>query len=194
MFSYNTIAAQADIAASASYLWGALTDADQEAFIGARLNQHTYAGSSCYLAGLQIGPADTPVGLILYKRVSGSNTSLGSVVPTGGNVFAINIWYRITLSLIGSAITVTVQRDSDNNYLTSGGTWQSGATAAISVTDSAVSAAGYVGTIQYESGTPLRYMRVDDFVATYVGGGSSHAGPLVGGALIKSLIGKGLVN
>ena len=182
--TYNTIAPVADITVSASILTGIVDNtSNQEAFVAARFNSQTFAGSSGYLAGLLLGVSDVPHdGIQLLKRVSGSNSSLGTVIPTGSNSFAANVWYAITLQCVGSTISVMCQRSTDSKYLTSGGTWQSSTTTCISVTDSSVSAAGYVGLVEYIDGSTLTYMRVDNFLATYTVGATAFTltGPSAG--------------
>lgn len=170
--SYNTVADNADVTVSSAMLVGDIsTSVSLEGLVGARFTSQTYAGSSGYFAGFNLGTAEDK-GIHLVKRVSGSNTDLATVIPTVGNELAINIWYVITLDLAGTTISVKVQRDSDSKYLTSSGTWQSSSTNCISVTDSAISAAGYVGLLDYCFGT-LRYVHFDDFLAVTPGSGAT---------------------
>lgn len=164
--SYNTIATSTDATVDAWFLTGSLvTSVNLTTYVCARMNSQTYAGSSGYLAGLQLGTLDSPFGLVLYKRVSGTLTQLGSTINPAGDPFAINVYYDVQLVCAGTSIIVRCQRNSDSKFLTSAGTWQVGTADAISVTDSAVTAAGYVGIIQFIAGT-LTDFRADDFTAT----------------------------
>jgi hypothetical protein len=52
--------------------------------------------------------------------------------------------YTFTWTLIGSSQTVVLQRQSDNKYLTSGGTWQSSTTNLFTATDSTYPAPGQI--------------------------------------------------
>lgn len=78
---------------------------------------------------------------VLYKGQGG--TSLASVTPSGG--ISTSETYRLKLTMVGTSITGVVQRLSDNNYLTSGGAWQSSATTTLTATDSSAAVANFAG-------------------------------------------------
>lgn len=78
----------------------------------------------------------------LFKAVNGSNyTQLGSLAL--GEVAGIT--YTLTLICLETTISAIVQRDSDNYYLNSSGTWQAAATTAFSVVDTSVPVTNNVG-------------------------------------------------
>ena len=162
MGTFDTVAPHADTIVEAAFLSGDFsTSTSLESFIVSRMSSQTYAGSSGYLAGFYGGTSETK-GLHLLKRVTGTNTDVATVAFTP----TINVWYLTTHTIVGNDHTVRVQRLSDNQYLTSGGTFQAGATDAIAYTDSSspITAAGYVGVVAYCAGT-LRFFRIDNFDA-----------------------------
>ena len=77
----------------------------------------------------------------LYRAVNDVFTQLGSL--TLGEVAGIT--YTLTLASQETTISGTVQRDSDNNYLNSSGTWQAAATTAFSVVDTSVPVTSNIG-------------------------------------------------
>jgi hypothetical protein len=90
-----------------------------------------------YYVALNVGTSAP--GIRLYKAVSGTHTAIGSNVNPGG--LAINTQYKITLNCNGSTISCKLQRVSDSNFLTSGGTWQVSDATCSSVTDLSIAAA-----------------------------------------------------
>jgi len=55
-------------------------------------------------------------------------------------------WYEVTLTCLGSVLTLAVQRQSDGDWLNSSGTWVPSAASAITYTDaSPITGAGYSG-------------------------------------------------
>lgn len=97
-------------------------------------------------------------GVILNTFSGGIPTPLNASVGT----LTAGIYYVMTLTANGTAITVSVQRDSDNNYLTSGGAWQAGIANCISVTNATVTGQGYAFLAMY-SGTSAK-LYADDFL------------------------------
>lgn len=107
--------------------------------------------------GLQLW-GDASGGLIFNRFILGSGSSGGggvvaSVSNTGTGVpIADGIVYQATIVAKALVFTIQVQRLSDNQYLTSGGTWQSGAVNCISVTDSSgsgITGAGKFGFYEF---------------------------------------------
>ncbi len=83
------------------------------------------------------------------KVVAGSLTNLSII-----NVSAWTVpqWYLATLRLVGSNLSASIQRLSDNFYLDATGTFVSGATTCNSATDSSITGVGYSGlTLQSRS-------------------------------------------
>jgi len=78
----------------------------------------------------------------LFKNVNNTYTQLGSDITLGE---VAGIGYYLTLACLAGIITATVQRDSDNKYLTSSGTWQVAPVSVFSVTDGTVPLANNVG-------------------------------------------------
>ena len=132
----------------------ATSNSDSET--GPTIRQSTSA-RTCY----ELVPLNTTFALIRW--VAGSATSIATVTPSGGVLNSVT--YRLTLTGTGTTITGKVQRLSDNNYLTSGGTWQSGTANAISVTDSNITAAGRPG-IGSGGTSAMNGLTVDNFSAT----------------------------
>lgn len=101
------------------------------------------------------------VGLTLFKRVSGTNTQLGSAVGSGAT-FTKATWYRLLLRADDTELTVQVQRLSDNYWLDSAGNWQAAEQTAISLSDTAISGAGGGGGAYFLAGAGDAYW--DDFL------------------------------
>ncbi|MGO9463087.1 MAG: hypothetical protein ACLQIB_04410 [Isosphaeraceae bacterium] len=108
-------------------------------------------GTSYYWAQLtpdRIGFAN-PAHVLLYAVVAGTQTLLASVQSV---TVSTDEWYQLQLSCQNSTIAVTLTRASDGYNLNSSGTWQAGATTAISVSDSSVTGSGCAGlTLQSHS-------------------------------------------
>lgn len=102
----------------------------------------------------------------LYKYVTGTLTAISSLTVS----LTTGVTYRTTIGATGTALTLRVQRLSDNQYLNSSATWQSGATDCISTTDSSISAAGKAGFWMAQSATASTW---DNFSADDPGGGGS---------------------
>jgi hypothetical protein len=163
-----------------------ISDTFDEMGIIIRSSSEAWVGSTAYAAALNCGTGESPYGVVLYSRVSGTNATIGFVTPTGGNTFIANEWYFITLTAAGSTISVTVQRTSDSKYLNSSATWQSGITSCISVTDTTVTGQGYAGVFQYSSAGPNFYF--DNLVLSAASTATAYAltGPSVGPASAAS--------
>ncbi len=97
----------------------------------------SYTGSTFYEAQFAFSGQ-----VSLNKVVAGVQTTISG--PLSAAV-ATGAWYAVTLECNGSAISVAVQRLSDNFWLASSGGWQAGVTTAISVTDTSITGAGYAG-------------------------------------------------
>lgn len=118
-------------------------------------------GSSGYL--LRYSTGNVAPTLTMYLSASSSTIGTGpSFVPTSGVV------YRYTLSATGTSLVCTCQRLSDNQYLNSAGSWQSGATTFLTVTDANITAAGKPGVVHYQAAATPEV--IDNFSADQVGG------------------------
>ncbi len=111
--------------------------------------------------------------LKLFKSASSQLASTVSMTPTVGET------YILTLDVSGSSTTAIagrVQRLSDSQWLTSGGTWQSGQTNFLSVNDSSspVTSAGKAGIWLNSGGVAIdSVVATDDAAATLVAGTAS---------------------
>jgi hypothetical protein len=85
----------------------------------------------------------------ISKIIAGTETVLFSVTPSSLG----NAWYTIGFTLVGSTLSLTVQRKSDGYWLTSSGAWQSAAAMAISGSDSSITGSGYAGVYMMELGS-----------------------------------------
>ncbi|WP_088283831.1 sialate O-acetylesterase [Kineosporia sp. A_224] len=101
---------------------------------------------------------NSPFGIIQVN--AGTTSILGQ---TSSVTLSTSETYTLTLAATGTTVTLTVQRASDSQYLTSGGTWQAGATVAVSAT-TAVTATGRAGIFAAISGA--NGTLIDDYVAT----------------------------
>lgn len=88
----------------------------------------------CYLCRIRSGS------IVLESFVAGSSSTLATVTHS----FSAEA-YVMEFEIIGTAITIYVQRVSNGNYINSSGTEVGSKTAAISTTDSDISAAGVIG-------------------------------------------------
>lgn len=79
----------------------------------------------------------------LFKYVTGTLTKIAGTGTTP--TITSGVTYRITLDLQGTTVALRVQRLSDNNWLNSSGSWQSGQTNCLSVTDTDITATGRAG-------------------------------------------------
>ena len=95
------------------------------------------AASGYYVTSSVSGP-NTTIKIARY-----SATTLGSITLATSNFASAS--FEATLSGTGSTIALAIQRTSDSNWLTSGGTWQAGQTTCISLTDTTYTASGFGG-------------------------------------------------
>lgn len=79
----------------------------------------------------------------IQKVISGTATVLGSAVsmPTP----ARGTWYQLEATLNGTALSLAINRLSDNTWLNSSGSFVGGGATAISLTDGTLTSAGYAG-------------------------------------------------
>ncbi len=99
------------------------------------------------------------VKLDLIKSVAGVVTTLGTL--TSGPYIS-NQWVKVTLRVTGSQIRAELVSPTTGQYLNSAGQWQTAAAAAITVTDTSITAAGFAGVNR-----PAQYagaVSVDDFI------------------------------
>lgn len=90
--------------------------------------------------------------------VSLVTASVGAGLSAGASI-------RMTLGVTGTAITASIQRLSDNQYLTSAGTWQSAATDCCTGT-AGLTAAGGVGIFVAGTSSDTNGSTVDNFTAS----------------------------
>ncbi len=129
---------------------------------GANLHPFDTGAPTCYLAFLSMGGVDPVRGLALMKCMGAPTcTLLGPVISSSH--FAAGQYYRIGLSCMGTAVSVSVQRLADGLWLQPDGSWAAGQTAALTATDSSIAGTGQVGVGYYQSnGGAIRF---DDFMA-----------------------------
>lgn len=125
-------APSADYSATAIVVAGGNTS--QVAGPGVRLSTSAQTGYFGFLFG---------EGFAIYKYVSGTLTQIGSTIGSG--LGGATTEYTVKIAATGTTIELTVQRNSDSQYLTSGGTFQVSETTCISQTDSAISGTGRAG-------------------------------------------------
>jgi hypothetical protein len=82
------------------------------------------------------------VKLELIKSLGGVRTSLGSLTSVP---YISSQWMKVTLRINGSQISAQMVNPATGQYLNSSGQWQTAATAAITVTDTSITAAGSAG-------------------------------------------------
>ena len=119
--------------------------------------------TSQYIAHLSSNLAAETYKVVFAKQVSGSYGSLASVTTTD---FGTGDWYQVLVDFtrLGGAnsTSIAVRRSSDSYYLASGGTWQSGATYAISANaDNSLSTGAYGGV--YARGATTGRIWLDDW-------------------------------
>lgn len=95
--------------------------------------------------GYFLGVSTSITGFRLRRYDGGSPTNLQNI--NAG--LATGITYRMTIEAAGSTITGRIQRLSDNQWLTSAGTWQAGQINCCTATDSTYAAAGRPGLNTY---------------------------------------------
>ncbi len=78
----------------------------------------------------------------LVRVVNGVSTTLADLSSSS---WFSGSWARLTLSASGAQLQGQIYRPDTGQYLNASGQWQSAPTAAFSVTDSAISGAGYAG-------------------------------------------------
>lgn len=157
-----------DVMVSDACRWDAAGASEQDTWLMARATSSSaaYSALTSYVASTQRN-AGAGSGLVLNRRVSGSNTQLAIV---GDNTtFADSIYYRrrmIVRDVGGNpTINVVVQRLSDSKFLNSSAVWQTGVATAISFTDSnaaKLTGAGYVGIGFFTVAASVN-VRTDDF-------------------------------
>jgi len=102
-------------------------------------NPVTFTGGTCYWAVLSASSQT----LTLYRLVGGSLTTLGSISLVAA--LAADVWYTVSLSCNGSALSVQVTRSSDGYYLNSSGLWQVLGTVPIGTPDTSITGQGFSG-------------------------------------------------
>lgn len=135
-----------------AYMYASALTASQIPRVHGRSTSFTNI-NNCYWATY------TSTGFKLFKRVAGTDTQLGSSIGSGQ--FAATTWYRVFLFPVGTTIRAKVQRQSDNLFMQTDGTWGAPDVWTISVTDSSHTVAGYWGIgYNFASGT----FYADDFL------------------------------
>lgn len=129
-----------------------LADDGSSALVGARSLGAGTGVQTGYWGGIQIYAG------IWYAQVSGTLVPLGAPAPDG--------WFDCLLTVVGTTITLTVQRSQDGLYMGPNGQWQSTLAAAITITDS-----GYTqpGRIMFGlNALPTGVMGTEDVTGTWV--------------------------
>lgn len=124
---------------------------------GGRMSTGAQTGYFALLYNLATAPFDK---FALFKYVAGTLTKIAGtgVTPT----ITSGVTYRITLDMNGTTIAMRVQRQSDSNWLNSSGSWQSGQTNCLSVTDTDITAAGRPGFwLSRTAATPSTLLSID---------------------------------
>lgn len=100
-------------------------------------------------------------GVQMFKIVGGTQTNISPLIS---NVLAVNETYACSLIAKGSAISTTIQRNSDGLYLQSNGTWTSTAGPCLTATDTSLPAAsgewGFYGYNENSPGISLQYTNI----------------------------------
>src|SRR5574343_175320 len=120
------------------------------------------AATTYYAAALMLGTAD-PSGLVLWKRVAGSWTQLGTGLAK--TLFSTNAWYLVKVISRNGLVIARVQRASDSLWLDATGTWQANERNAITFADTAISstADASAGLLVFTNGTPSGATLIDNF-------------------------------
>jgi hypothetical protein len=114
--------------------------------------------------------------LQLVRVVNGTTTVLADL--SSASWFSGN-WVRVTLSVSGSQLQAQVYRTDTGQYLNSSGKWQSAATSALSVSDTAISGAGFAGVGRapgYSGNIYFDNFSVTPLASTSPGGGTTSSG------------------
>ena len=111
---------------------------------------------------LKIQITVTPTLIVQFQKVvAGTSTSLGSAVTSAATAAG---WHSLLINLNGTALVGTIQQPS-GNYLNGSGSWVSSAANVQSITDSAVSGAGYWGVASLVNGNSSDVLYVDTFLS-----------------------------
>ncbi len=147
-----------DVSALANFGYAGIQSATLNFVVFARGSSTTCGtGTTQYEATWNVAQSTGAGTIKLFSRVSGTATQIGTVSFTASP----SVWFQINLTCSGSVISVTVQRMSDSFWLTSGGTYQSGAATAISVSSATITGQGYAGIAL--SSTHLLLPHADDW-------------------------------
>ena len=112
------------------------TSASVTGGVGLRHNGITgYASATFYVAQL------TTTGIQIQKFVTGTQTSV--VASSFASSFTTGSWYNIDFIAVGTALSVGVQRASDNLWLQGDGTWGVTLARPVSGTDTTITGAGH---------------------------------------------------
>ena len=106
----------------------------------------------------------------LVRIVNGTTTVLADISSAS---WFDGDWARLTLSANGSQLQGQVYREDTGQYLNASGQWQSAQTSVFTVTDSAITAAGYAGVGRIAGYAGNIYF--DNFNVTPLGSGSTPA-------------------
>jgi hypothetical protein len=131
---------------ASTYVFFNTVTTDNKAGLTARGSAATLNNSSTsqYIAYLRCGTTSPKAQI--SKVISGVETQIG--VQVANDNFDAAAWYLLKLSLIDTAITLSVQRVSDGFWLDdTSGDFISGERTCISITDSTLSGSGYWGVV-----------------------------------------------
>ena len=158
-YANAAIPSVADYSIAFRVLPTATADDGSSAMVGARsLNMATTI--SGYWGGIQIYNGEW------FAQLAGAEVAIGPPAPDG--------WFDCLLAVVGTTISLIVQRSQDGLYMGQDGQWHSTATTAISLTDSNYTAPGRV--MFGLNAIPTGVMGTEDATGTWVledGSGSS---------------------
>lgn len=126
------------------------------------------SSTNAYWAYLMIQPAAQDK-LVLASVASGVETTVSSVGVTG-QIYSTG-WYTMSVSVTNTSHSVTLQRLSDNFWLNSSGSFVSGASTAISATNSTITSGNYYGVAASGQNNASRVFMDDYSILTGAGTG-----------------------
>lgn len=121
-----------------------------------RCTAHPEAWTS--LTGYFLG-VQASTGIVLAKQTAGSFGSINTLA------FALTVghWYRMLLTLIGTAISGAIQDKSNGQWLTPGGVWQVAQTNCVAGIDSSITGQGKAGIETFTNSVAVSAYKFDNF-------------------------------
>jgi hypothetical protein len=120
----------------------------------------TDPSAHCYKAYISFG---TTTGAVVLEALTGGGQLV--LADVGNVVFAATTAYRLTLAASGSALAVSVERESDGHWLQADGTWAATEAFCLSAADTTFSGAGYFGLGMSNNASAFSLMS-DDYTWT----------------------------